>query len=360
MRILQVINSLSTGGAEKLIVDSVPIYQKEGLETDLLLLADKKTSFRRIIERQSQNKIFALTTGSIYNPFLIFKIIPFLKRYDIVHIHLFPALYWVVLAKWLSCSKVKLVYTEHSTNNRRRTHVVLKYIDRFIYNKLMFIGCISQATYTNLKKHIGREGKLQVLHNGIVLKAFSNLKGVEKYLFFSEKDTVLIQVSSFRKQKDQKTLIESLKYLPEEVKLLLVGDGIFRKEREKQVEDLNLGERVKFLGIRNDVPQLFFSSDIVILSSFYEGFGLSIVEGMASNKPVVASNVTGLRDIVKGYGLLFEQGNAKELAGQVKMLYEDKAFYKKIQKSCLYRAKNFDIQTMVEAYISAYKKVIND
>src|SRR5690554_5836630 len=107
MKILQIINSLSTGGAEKLIIDSVPLYQKQGLTVDVLLLNNTETQFKSHLKETSKGKIDGLTIGSIYNPFLIFKIIPYLKKYDIIHLHLFPTLYWVVLAKLISFSNVK-------------------------------------------------------------------------------------------------------------------------------------------------------------------------------------------------------------------------------------------------------------
>jgi len=358
MRVLQIINSLDTGGAEQLIVDSVPIYQEKGLEMDVLILKNNKTVFKRELEQRSSGKIIWLTSSSIYNPLLILKIIPYFRKYDIIHAHLFPTLYWVVLAKWFSFSKSKIFYTEHNTENRRRSHFLLKIIDRFIYSKLTFIGCISQGTYDNLNSHLKKSDRLKVINNGINLKRFKGLNENQKRSFFSKDDTVLIQVSSFKIQKDQKTLIETLKYLPDNIKLLLVGDGILRSEREKQVEELNLGSRIKFLGIRNDVPLLLSSSDIVVLSSFYEGFGLAIVEGMAANKPVVASDVSGLREIVRNYGLLFEQGNAKDLAKQIMFLYENKELYKRIQKACLDRAKDFQIEKMVDDYINEYQKEI--
>lgn len=114
MKILQVINSLTTGGAEKLIIDSVPLYQNQGLTVDVLLLNNAETQFKSKLKETSNGRIEGLSIGSVYNPFLIFKIIPYLKKYDIIHLHLFPTLYWVVLAKWISFSNVKLVYTEHN------------------------------------------------------------------------------------------------------------------------------------------------------------------------------------------------------------------------------------------------------
>ena len=75
-------------------------------------------------------------------------------------------------------------------------------------------------------------------------------------------------------------------------------------------------------------------------------------------EPAVASDVGGLHEIVKDYGLLFPQGDAKALAAQIIKLYEDKGFYRQTAEQCYNRAKDFDINTMVEQYISLYQQSI--
>jgi len=359
MKILQIITSLSFGGAEKLILDSVPLYQKKGLVVDVLCLNSHRTAFTEELERKYGFKVNGLTEKSVYNPLLIFKIIPYLKKYDVVHAHLFPTLYWVVLAKWISFSKVKIVYTEHSTNNRRRNNKILSLTDRFIYSKLNHISCISDSTLVNLTKHLKLSlPNMNVIYNGIHLNKFIKENLQFTNLDFFDKDSyVLIQVSSFREQKDQTTLIKSLQYLPQSIKLLLVGDGYLKVQNENLVSTLGLKDRVFFLGLRNDIPELLNYSDICILSSNYEGFGLAIVEGMASKLPCIATNVDGIKEVVEGYGLLFERGNVKELANLITKLTVDKEFYAKVAQQCFERAQDFDINNMIDQYISLYKKV---
>lgn len=160
-------------------------------------------------------------------------------------------------------------------------------------------------------------------------------------------------MSSFREQKDQPTLIKSLNFLPNNIKLLLVGDGHLKINCEKLVNDLNLQNRVKFLGIRTDIPELLKTAVIVLLSSIYEGLSLSSIEGMAS-KLFIASDVPGLREIVKDYGLLFQQGNSKELADIVLRLNDDKEYYDEVADKCYQRAQEFDIHRMVERYVEVY------
>lgn len=358
MIILQIITSLNTGGAEKLLIESVPLYQQKGIETDVLILKDNQTPFRSALENNSRGKVITLSKGPVYNPILIFKIIPYLKQYDVVHVHLFPALYWVVLAKWISFSKTKIVYTEHNTSNKRRNHFILKWIDWIIYKGISKIVTIADEVDGNIKAHLKfREDKFMLIYNGVDIEKYATAKSLNKNTFFSEDDFLLIQVSSFREQKDQPTLVKTLNNLPENIKLLLVGDGHLRKDCEQLVHKLKLQNRVKFLGIRTDIPELLKTADVVVLSSFYEGLSLSSIEGMAS-KPFVASDVPGLREIVKNHGLLFKQGDSKELANHILKLYEDKEYYDKIAVRCLERAKEFDIQKMVDKYIEVYKKLL--
>lgn len=360
MRILHIINSLSYGGAEKLIVDSLPYYKQQNETVDLLVLK-KHDDIDQLVIDKSIN-VYYLDVKSYYTPIIIFKLIPYIKRYDIVHLHLFPTLYWGVLAKLLIFSKrPKLVFTEHSTYNKRRDSRILTISDRIIYKKLDFIGCISEATMTNLKLHLKSEIKnIKVINNGIDLKNFYESKAIEGLKFFEAGSFVVIQISSFREQKDQKTLIRAIKLLPEDIKLILVGDGKLRRENEELAERLEIADRIKFLGIRNDIIELIRSSDVCVLSSNHEGFGLAILEGMASRKASIASDIEGVGEILKGFGLVFEKNNERELANLILQLYKDENFRNKIAEQCYERSKEYDIRKMVSQYTEVYKCIYTE
>jgi hypothetical protein len=97
MKVLQIINSLGTGGAEKLLLDTIPRYVAQGIEMDILLLDSKKTPFFQQLEALKCCNIYhAAKDNSVYSPRHIRAIIPFLKKYDLAHVHLFPAQYWTV------------------------------------------------------------------------------------------------------------------------------------------------------------------------------------------------------------------------------------------------------------------------
>lgn len=361
MKIVHIINSLASGGAEKLLLDTIPLYRKKGIDVDLLVLNGSLSPFMKALKEEGCCSIYSLGLNSEYNPIQIFKLIPFLKKYDIAHVHLFPSQYWVVLAKLLSFSKIKLIYTEHSTSSRRTRNWLFKYIDPFFYRQYDKIICISEKVYSVVENHAAvSKSKIEIIHNGVVLEKFKNSVAKDIQDFFPNTNLnlkILIQVSSFIEPKDQVTLINSLNYLPDEVKLLLVGEGGLQKECKELVNSLNFEKRVLFLGLRMDVPQLLQLADIVILSSKYEGLSLSSIEGMASGRPFIASNVPGLSDIVDGAGILFKQGDAKDLAAKIENVLTDEVYYQEIVRTCLAKSEQYDIHFMVDKHIHLYKTV---
>lgn len=359
MRVLHLINSLNTGGAEKLLLETLPIYNQKGNEVDLLVVDGTEYPFLMELKKQNCCTIYDLGKASIYNPLLIFKIIPYLKKYDLIHAHLFPSLYWLALAKVLSFSKTKIVYTEHSTNNKRRNNGLYQILEKFIYRIYSKIITIANEVDNNLKNHIGLSTtKIQLIRNGVNTEVYSNAEPYSKNVFFSNNDTILLQVASFREAKDQPTLIRTMKRLPNNYKLLLVGEGPSLEGNKGLVTSLGLKNKVKFLGIRMDVPKLLKTVDIVILSSVHEGLSLSSIEAMSSGKPFITSDVPGLREIVKGAGLLFPKGDEKELEKHILELSENQEYKDRIVKQCIERAQEYDIKNMIDGYLTLYRELL--
>ena len=364
MKILHIINSLATGGAEKLIAETLPLYAECGVEVDLLLLNGIEHPFFKDLASKKCCRIFSLGTGSIYNPLHIFRIIPFLKKYDLVHVHLFPAQYFVVLAKIISGANTKLIFTEHSTSNRRiRGNFLVRYLDVYIYKKYDKIIAISEKVRSVLQNYTKIEiDKFCVIENGVNIDKISRAIPANRNILLKKstlKDCLIIQVSSFQEPKDQKTLIRAMALLPDFFKLILVGVGALQKESEVLVAELGLQKNVFFLGVRMDVPQLLKTADIVVLSSKYEGLSLSSIEGMASGKPFIASDVPGLKEIVAGAGILFPLGDVQKLAEEILQLATDENYYNRIAKQCMHRSQDFDIIKMVDSHLALYHQLIN-
>ncbi|SDE87749.1 glycosyltransferase [Epilithonimonas hungarica] len=366
MKVLHIINSLGTGGAEKLLLDTIPIYRKRGIEMDVLLLWNNDHQFTKQLVEMNICKIFIINNSSnvrdIYNPINIFKISKIMRQYPIVHVHLFPAQYFAVIANRLNNSSSKLIFTEHNTSNTRISNKFLKPIDKFFYRDYKKLVCISEEIRQIYGKYLKtNDTELIVISNGIDVEKYNKANALKRsYIHFELQmdDKLIIQVSAFRPQKDQDTLIKCMVLLPGNYKLLLVGDGERKMILMKLVNELGLEKRVFFLGQRMDVPQLLKSADVVVLSSYYEGLSLASVEGMASGKPFIASDVPGLQDIVKEAGILFTRGNEEELAVIIKRLIEDPAYAELTAKKGYNRAMKYDISTLINKHIDMYAQLI--
>ena len=170
MRILQIINNLTSGGAEKLLVDLILTFKENDHEVEVLLLSDKNNVYKDILTKE-KIKITVLSNNK-YNPTSIIKIRRFIKRnnFEIIHSHLFPVQYYTAFACIGLQRSFSLVTTEHSTNNKRRGLWIFKLIEKFIYSRYNTIICISQESKNQLQNHIGLNTRIQVISNGVFLK----------------------------------------------------------------------------------------------------------------------------------------------------------------------------------------------
>lgn len=364
MKVLHIINSLGIGGAEKLLVDALPKYSQEDITVGLLLLNSTQTPFFEQLKGTNGLVIHCLGNISLFNPLLIFRIIPFLRKYEIIHVHLFPAFYWVAIAKILSRSRARFIITIHSISNRRfEFSWITRQVERFMLRRYDKIIAISQEMDSTLRRELHfPETKFHLIENGIDTESFfSATPSSEK--FFKKRDIgdrIIIQVSSFRVPKDQPTLIRAMTLLPQKYKLLLVGGGPQKNDCENLAKRLNTQERIKFLGVRTDIASLLKASDVVVLSTGFEGFGLAAVEGLSAGKPVIASDVPGIRSIIGNCGILFPKGDEKTLASYIIRLLSDTEYYSAVAKTCFDQSRNYDIKIMVQRYIKLYKGILKE
>ncbi|MCO5292840.1 MAG: glycosyltransferase [Chitinophagaceae bacterium] len=365
MKILQIINAFETGGAEKLLLDSIPVYRKLGIEMDVLLLWNNEHPFTKELQELNVCKIFILHESvnkkDVYKLSNIPKIAAIIKSYDIAHVHLFPSQYFVVLANLINRNRTKLIFTEHNTSNKRIKNLLLRSLDKLIYRGYERLVCISKEVENIYKSYLKLPETFYItIWNGIDLRKIKEAKPFSKSdleLNLKESDRLIIQVSGFRPQKDQKTLIRSMKLLPERMKLILVGEGALKSECEQLVRDLNLEKRVLFLGQRMDVPQLLKTADFVVLSTHYEGLSLACVEGMASGRPFLASDVVGVREVVRGAGILFPCGDDYRLAEEILKLKNDTEYFNLTIRNSTLRAEQYDNLVMINKYVELYNSI---
>lgn len=350
MKILQVITSLSTGGAEKLISEITPMLRDKGHQVDVLAFDGADTAFKEALIDKGI-KVYSFGKGcNVYNPLFIFRLAKMMKNYDIVHTHNTAPQLFAAIGSVL-CSVV-LCTTEHNTSNRRRDWKCYAWIDKWMYSRYDKIICISNQAEDNLRKYLPNVKNVCTIFNGVDINRFHNAKSLDSLKSNKE---IVAMVAGFRYQKDQDTLIKAFTHLDKDkYELWLVGDGERRHVLENLVKELGLTDNVKLLGVRNDIPNVLQTADIIVMSSHFEGLSLSNIEGMSVNKPFIASNVDGLREVVDGYGVLFPHEDDKALASIIQNLSEDTDRYQQVAAKCWERAQMFDIQKMVDAYNEVY------
>lgn len=360
MKILQVITSLRIGGAEKLVVDMAPLLKAKGHVVDVFIFDGTETPFLRQLEDGGIHVILYNHGASMYDPRNILKLKKLIPQYDIVHTHNTSSQYYVAFARNFSKSnRVRFITTEHSTSNRRRESFLFRYLDQWMYQQYDSIVSISDKATINLQKSIGVGFEIKTIYNGIDLQKFINAEALDRDLQL-KKETgfyIISMVAGFRAEKDQDTLIKALKYLPEKCKLWLIGDGERRLICEDLVQSMDLSDKVVFAGIRTDIPKILKASDVIVMSSHWEGLSLSSIEGMSVGKPFVASDVDGLHEIVDGYGILFPHQNEKALADDIMELMNKPDYAEKVAKKCFEKACQYDISKTVDAYLDVYKNV---
>ena len=257
-----------------------------------------------------------------------------------------------------------MVYTEHSTYIKRRGHFFLHITDRLVYqygyNKI--IAC-SEKTLETFRKAYPTVSNACYINNGVDTSVFRDAKPYSKQeLLGIDNDCfVVTMVARFMTMKRQDTIVEAMTRLPETIHAVFVG-GEDTDEGLKRVKamavKMEVANRIHFLYIRKDVPRILKTSDVVIMASDYEGLSLSSIEGMAAGKPFVASNVNGLKEVVGGAGLLYENKDAEALAQIIGKLAVDKDYYNEIARKCSLRAKAYDLKGMVDSYLQLYEKFI--
>ena len=347
-RILHVITSLRTGGAEHLMVDLLPRLRNLGNHVEIAVFDGTRTSFYEQLEAEGI-KIHAFAVGgSVYSVKHIFKLRKLMKNFDVVHTHNTACQMFAALGK---TKRNILITTEHSTSTRRRNYRIFKYIDRWMYKRYDKIICISEPSEKSLRGYIGDAYPIVTVQNGIDVARFANAQPIDLGL---KGKKLITMVAGFRYEKDHPTVIRCLQYLPQDYHVVFVGDGEKRAELEALIAELGLVERVHLLGIRTDVPQILKSSDVIVMSSHREGLSLSNVEGMSSGNPFVASDVEGLREVTKGYGVLFPHGDSETLAKVVLKLTTDLDYRNEVSLKCKERALQYDIQVMAENYNRVY------
>lgn len=368
MKILHVINNLNKGGAERLLVDILPLYKNTEAEITLLQLSSKFSSSEYLeLLAGKQVKVDSLSIGSLYSPALIFKLRSFISRnnFDVVHVHLFPSMYWVSFAAKLLSKRPVFVFTEHSTQNNRLNNKLFQPVDRFIYKSYDSIIAISEAISLKLKAWTGTPNKVELIRNGINTSYFSIAAVYDRSFFVKEfsipeEATILLMTARFLYPKDHLTVVKALQQLPAGFHVIFAGEGANKEDVEQYVQNNGLQNKVHFAGFRTDVPSLMKSVDMNILSSRYEGMSGVTLEALAAGKPFLGSDVPGINDVVPDKKFVFEAGNETDLAQRIQEILSSEKVKQQMINDGIAFAKQFDVSIMIEKHIALYSRLIGE
>lgn len=217
---------------------------------------------------------------------------------------------------------------------------------------------LRQAAYDNLQ--LG-DAPIEVIPNFVDTDHFRPADSDR--LDDTTREKVLIHSSNFRPLKRVGDVVRVLAAVRQKIPagLILVGDGPERAQTEALVAELGLSSCVRFSGMRHDVLRLLQESDLFLLPSLTEGFGLAALEALACGVPVVASRVGGLPEVVSDgeTGLLCESGDVDEMASAVLRVLRDPALHRKMSRAA--RASvlaNFQPAPMVSRYEAFYRRAL--
>ena len=369
MKLLFVIPRLDTGGAQRLLADLLNVMaDNPALEISVAVYQSVPGSpFERQIKADSHICFINLDTPLSSHLRVISRLRPLIRQADVCHVHLFPALYHAALAA--AGLKTRMIFTEHSTYNRRRNHSYIRLFERFVYSRYHVVAAISEAARRNLLTWLGAERsdpRFRVVSNGVNLRRFSSpapapeeLPRLRQHLFGREGFPVLM-ISRFVESKDHPTFIRAISLIPDKrIFGVFIGDGPRRPEFESLAKELGVADRILFSGEKADIEKYIRAAAIGVQSSNWEGFGLTVVEMMAGGLPVIVSDVSGMADLVGDSGLTFRRGDASALADAILSLTPgtpgfNAAKAPALTAKAIEKARLFDISRTAATYLTLY------
>jgi hypothetical protein len=293
--IIQIIPTPTGGGAEVLVRELGQSIASENFTSEVIYFNSNIKLKKNIQYHENESELGV----SSRNFFAIFKLRSILKKrileYDdvLVHAHLTWPFYFVALATLFL--NVKLIYTEHSTVNKRRKIPLLRYIERLIYARYSRIICISAGVERSLAPWVGQalQARLVIVPNG------SRIYSMVDRAQLADRKPRLVSVGSLTSRKNFTTALRAVAEVKDQVEsYAIVGEGPERQRLEHLIRDMGLEDIVTLVGWSDQIDKYLQSSDIQVIPSLWEGFGLVAVEGMSTGICVVASNVDGLRDVL--------------------------------------------------------------
>jgi len=290
------------------------------------------------------------------------------EKLDILHVHYaIPHASAAFMAKQILMTYgiyIPVVTTLHGTDitlvGKDRTY---QPVVTFSINKSDGVTAVSENLRKDTYEFFEIENEIRVIPNFIDMKRFSlKAKDHFKKAIAPAGEKILIHTSNFRKVKRTTDVIKIFAKVIERIpsKLLMVGDGEERSECEQLARDLGVSDNVRFLGKQDAIEEILSVSDLFLMPSRSESFGLAALEAMACKVPVISSNAGGLPELnVDGVtGFLKEIGDVDGMAESAIYILEDENRLKTFKENSLARAKEFDLSIILPIYENYYTEVI--
>ena len=304
-----------------------------------------------------------------YDITLSTKISDIIQEYDldILHMHYaVPHAVCGILAKQMSGKDVKIMTTLHGTDI-----TVLGY-DHSLKNAIKFgieesdiVTSVSRSLAQQTYEIIDTDKEIVPIYNFVRENEFPTCHNEElkESYGIAPEEKVLIHVSNFRKVKRIDTIIETFAKVRERIpsKLILLGDGPELLDMRQKARELDVEEHVLFLGKQNDVSAFYQLSDLVLLLSEKESFGLTLLEAMKTGVLPIGTNAGGIKEVIKHEetGYVVDIGDSEQAAQYAIRLLEDEALYTEMQSRMLDDIRDrFASELITDQYEHYYQKML--
>jgi N-acetyl-alpha-D-glucosaminyl L-malate synthase BshA len=310
-----------------------------------------------------------------YQPYelaLSSKLVDMVKLYNIelLHVHYaIPHAYAGYMAKQMLKDEgidIPMVTTLHGTDiTLVGNHPFYKPAVSFSINKSDVVTSVSQSLKDDTYKLFNIKKEIHVIPNFIELvknRVESNIS-CHRSVMAKEGERIITHISNFRKVKRIPDVIKIFHLVQQQIpsKLMMVGDGPEKEAAERQCLELGILDKVIFFGNSNEIDKILSYTDLFLLPSQTESFGLAALEAMAWGVPVISSNSGGLPEVnIEGFsGYLSSVGNTTEMAENAIKVLQDDTVLNEFKKNALTIAKRFDIENILPLYEDLYKRTIN-
>jgi len=287
---------------------------------------------------------------------------------DILHVHYaIPHAYAAYMAKKILLEKgiyIPVVTTLHGTDiTLVGKNPSYKPAVTFSINKSDIVTSVSQSLKENTLRSFVVKNKIEVIPNFVDLSLYQKDVPCQRSQIAPNGEKIVTHISNMRSVKRIPDIIDIFYRIQneEEAILLMIGDGPEREKAEQQAKDLGIYSKVKFLGKTTEIKKLLCMSDLFLLTSATESFGLVALEAMAAKVPVISSNAGGIREVnMHGVtGFLATIGDVETMANYSLKLLQNPELHQEFRNNAYERAKEFSMDTIVPKYEEVYNRALS-